>query len=737
MSGFTRRYLTDPGQDELTAIEGVVILDREPAGAVNGVGTGVVLCVGEFEDGPFATPYEVTSGDDFATTFGGFGFTYDGVVACNPCARSRKADNALKPEYWNGNGWVSIARKRFARLVLSRVDTTVGEVSFSRLAYLDGTTDFSWDLAPGATLNVEIDSVADVATFAATVAKQTSSAGTYPITLSGGESMTLVTDAGTPYQVGPVTVVFATTDDTHAEVVARINAAMGYTAAAIGATGVTEISGRLAGTSGTVTVSAITSSLATATGISVGTATGGGDASNIDAVTFAEVKAVLERDLTNVRVERSETNALRLVSKTASTGKVKVLIATTATALGFPIGVESTVLSHAVDGVIPAGTRVQTAGGAEWVVARSIEALATSAGPFVARVRPANDDGTAVAANPGTITVVPAPVAGMGSFAVTNNLVVSAALTEAQIDAAYQAALDATLNPNSVAKESTILFTARASNAVRSAERANVIAASAHGLAGRRACIRPALGTSRTVAKSTTGQPGVGAYRSDRVFYAYPGASTYISAIAVRGTAGGAGFTADGYIDVGSDSWLASICSQLPPEENPAQETDFALNVASVERGNADVQSMTEDDYRAFKRLGICALRIDEGVAGFQSGVTSVDRALHPGLVNIARRQMADYIQDSLARRLKPFAKKLATPRQRATVLGQIDTFLSGLQSDERIDSYRLDAKTPNTPEKLAAGLFRVQVKVRTISSMDEIVLDTEIGESVVTVNAA
>jgi hypothetical protein len=88
---------------------------------------------------------------------------------------------------------------------------------------------------------------------------------------------------------------------------------------------------------------------------------------------------------------------------------------------------------------------------------------------------------------------------------------------------------------------------------------------------------------------------------------------------------------------------------------------------------------------------------------------------------------------------LKAFNKKTNTRERRALIIGEIDAFMSGLvskknPSSQRIDSYRLDAISGNTPESLAAGLFRIILKCRTLSSLDYIVFDTEIGENVVTV---
>jgi hypothetical protein len=71
-----------------------------------------------------------------------------------------------------------------------------------------------------------------------------------------------------------------------------------------------------------------------------------------------------------------------------------------------------------------------------------------------------------------------------------------------------------------------------------------------------------------------------------------------------------------------------------------------------------------------------------------------------------------------------------------------INGFLAGLESKgnpdtQRIDSWVTDYKSGNTPDMIAAGLFRAIVKVRTLSSMDVIVVDTEIGEGVLTIKQA
>ena len=103
---------------------------------------------------------------------------------------------------------------------------------------------------------------------------------------------------------------------------------------------------------------------------------------------------------------------------------------------------------------------------------------------------------------------------------------------------------------------------------------------------------------------------------------------------------------------------------------------------------------------------------------------------------------MADYIEDSLAPAVMQYVKKFASDTRRALILGEIDGFLAGLKSDsnptlQRIADYLIDGKTGNTADSLAKGIFRVIVKVRTLASLDVIVLDCEIGTTVVITQAA
>lgn len=735
--GFIRRFTSDPGNTELLAIEGTVIIDRQAPLSTTGVGASTALVVGEFEDGAFESPTEIFGGGDLAATFGGFGFIYDNVESNHPCARARKADGAINFEYWNGNGFLSLVNKKFNRLICVRVDTSVGAVSFTRLASISGSSNFNFDLEPGMTLRTKLNGGAQVtSTFAGAAATLNSAAGTYPSTFTGGETMTYIID-GITY-----TTTFLAADQTQGQVVARLNLTVGYAAFVAGGGNVTSINGRQRGTGGNVQITAVSGVLVTtATGFVAGAAVAGtGNVSNIDQVTRAEVKTIVELAVAGTLVDTDAAGKLRISNvSTPATGTIEfeaptsATIGAAATALGLPTATVA-LSATGIDGVIPAGTRVQTAGATVFVTMQSINVTAGSAGPYSVKVRHAVDDGTGLSQLVSTLTTLTGPIP-LGAFAVTNPQIITPALTENQIDVKYLAAIAKTLSVVTVVKETNLMWSARQSNAVRSALRQNAIDASANGCFGRECFVAPPLSTTtRAASKSAVSQPGVGTYRHERLVYAFPGVCMYVPQIAVRGLGGGAGFTADGIIDVHYDSWEVSTCSQLNPEENPGQKTDTQAAILGVERGNPDVQDMGIEDYKSFKANGIAAFRRNGADNFIQSGITS---SIVSGTTNINRRRMADFIQDSLSIVVNEYTKKLSSIQRRAESLGVVDGFLAQLKNvaqpaNARIDSYSIDGKSGNTAQTLGLGIFRMIVTVKTLASMDVIVLDVSVGETVV-----
>lgn len=827
---FVRRFLFDPGAQVLLNIESVNILDLSPPSAITGIGTGAVLLVGEFENGPYNTVTEVSSADDLQNNFGSLGFTYGGVPGNYPCSVARKADAALSPEYWNGNGFVQLNGKQFARLIICRVDTSVGSVQLTPQAFVTGGASFRYVLAAGQVLGLDVGAGAQTATFTATAATVTGSGATY--VLSAGDSLVVGAD-GMPN----VTVVFLASDNgSQSNIISRINQYAGFTFAS-NTGGQLTFTGVQQGSQAQVRIVSGSAGVLTALGLTAATTFGTGNVANILAVTPGEVKTVVEAAISNSRVEVDQNGALRISNTLGIINSfVRVTSATTATALGFTAGqlgtymgvacvisssavsvsqagtfsmaidngipftvtlAGSETLSQAVTaintgagktvaytdgssllaifgataggniniisasvplvlqqlglapgvyagspistGVIPAGTVVQNTAATRVLVTTQDIAFGSTGvtiggvnvatlGPWTVKVRHAVDDGTGLSATTATITTVPVPPL-LYSVACNNPSPLSAALSESAIDAAYVVAFNATLDINTVAKQVNLVYSARQSNTVRRQMKSNVLSASANGCFGRMGFMRTPMGTTKANAQSVTAEPGVGAYRDQRIVFCFPQARSFVPIIAQRGTAGGQGFSPDGNVDIGADGFAASICSQLPPEENPGQETGFTTAIVSLE-SSPNAQGFTMQDYINFKALGICALRIDDGTAVFQSGVTSVDPSVYPNLTRISRRRMADFIQDTLAQRLKGFGKKLSTVSRRAAIVSEIRSFMDDLAKNERIDSYSISIKA-NTPTTLGQGMFRIVLNVRTLASLDSIVLQTTTGEQV------
>ena len=121
----------------------------------------------------------------------------------------------------------------------------------------------------------------------------------------------------------------------------------------------------------------------------------------------------------------------------------------------------------------------------------------------------------------------------------------------------------------------------------------------------------------------------------------------------------------------------------------------------------------------------------------FQSGVTT---STNPARVTMARRKMADFLGDTAAELLNPFAKLLNSQSKRDETRGVWEGFLAGLESLDnpnlaRIVSFSVDdsVNAGNTPAVLARGVYFLETKVRTLSSLDDIVVRLEVGEGVVT----
>jgi hypothetical protein len=97
----------------------------------------------------------------------------------------------------------------------------------------------------------------------------------------------------------------------------------------------------------------------------------------------------------------------------------------------------------------------------------------------------------------------------------------------------------------------------------------------------------------------------------------------------------------------------------------------------------AAAASWNEKTYEAFKAAGVCAAFFDaqDGIT-FEQGITSVDPAVDPSLVDLSRKTLEFHIGDSLAGFLKPKAKQQGTIRRREQQRLAMEGFLDTLVGD-------------------------------------------------------
>lgn len=832
MAGFVRRFTSEPTQEVILQIEGPVIIDLAPPPPVTGAGTGTVLLFGEMEDGPLAIdpdggPLEVFGSTDLQQKFGAFGFEYDGVVSQNPAARRHLQ------ELWNGNGFLKLFKMRAQRLIVARVDTNVGTVSFDPLACASGNVG-PYQLTNGDVLTVETDTGGP--------ANSTNINGV-PVTIAGlgstfasilsGETVAIRIDGGPT-----VNVIFAATDTTAAAVATRINTALGFTSAVVNTTEV-DISGIRPGNGGSVELTEVTSgllaklgqvegvwedkglikgtanafasivatenfdvtldggtpitvtfggapaSLAAAvadintqvgqtvafvtpddeirfyggsvgTGGSIELAAGAPDAltklghvpgsaagisnvSDLNAVTATEVAAIVNgtAGLSGIDVTSNlgPDGSIRVCADSAGIDIVAIATTSMATAIGLtPLDTVISATDHD-GGTILAGTRVRDTAGPpanEWVTMQTLDIPAGVDGPYTVKVRPALDDGTAVGATAATVDVL-VDQPDFATLVVTNPSDLTVALTEPQLDNAYIAAMTATLDPKFASREANFSFASRRSDAIVREGLSNANTATSGGLLARKFISGDPLNTS--IADSIINVAEFAGTLSDRLFYTTKGLKVRVPEIAALGTDGGLGFTSDGIITVRPDGPLMSVCAILPPENNPGQSTSLIEDFFEVDPFG---EVLEIEAYKAWKANGIVAPRIDrQSGTVFQSGVTT---STDPGRTTIARRKMADFIQDTAAEVINPFAKQLNRQSRRDEIRGLWEGFLKGLEAEQNPNLARIVSSTVdssinagNTDESLAKGIFYLDTAVRTLSSLDNIVVRTEIGEGVVT----
>lgn len=425
---------------------------------------------------------------------------------------------------------------------------------------------------------------------------------------------------------------------------------------------------------------------------------GTGNVKNVDGVLDSELSAIFDA-LGGLGSRMLVTGFLRVWNTTTpETGLLKFVSGAVGLALGFVAGTEVSAGTGAIV-ILPSGTRVLDDAGFTWLTCQTYETDATG-GPFNIDVRPALDDDSTPTAGIGEVNEI---VDVLPDEFVVSNTAALTRLSPSGFDAAYRLALDATIDPSSVAREITIITTARGSESIDASIVANVPEANKEEHALRVGILSAPLGFSveQRISDTAQGVPVCGKGR-DYIFMS-PGHLASIPRVAEVGLGGGLGFTADGTVQRRSNVLYTSIRSRLPPEENAGQDLtrtvvgrinvvvglEHAFNSA---KGGTPLKST---HYIAMKAAGICTIKIDPdaGVC-IQSDVTTKPESLNADESNANHRFMWNFIANSEARIAKPYLKTLKKPEVRGGLVDAIRGFLEDLKSEGNPAQARILAYT-------------------------------------------
>lgn len=457
---------------------------------------------------------------------------------------------------------------------------------------------------------------------------------------------------------------------------------------------------------------------------------GNGDVNNIDEITAAEF-AVHQATGANLTAYVDDDGYV-WVAETA-TPVSGTLQATAGVVADF--GFDTSVIANAASGTkvtIPAGTRIQdSTTGVTWCTLEDYE-TETTGGGFDLKVRPWDDIDTAVASAPAGIdTVTDMPY---GYWSVANAATVTR-LSKTQLDNRYKEALDRTLDANSAASLARMVLSARSSKNIDAYLLANANAASSGRLAPRRAIFSPPVGTSLTTANGS-GDLGVGANRSDRRVYVFPGIRKVVSEIADATSSAGVGFTDDGIIDTPANILYAFIRASLPSErsagEDPGSNEIGALSqygLAGLETSYDSSKggtSLETSNYEQFKANGITALNRITGIGYmFQSDLSSVDPNIDAARSPASRGFLFDEIALQLWYISIPYKDKLTRPIEIQALLTQINGYLNSLKAPDQPDRQRIadfSTSLESSADQIRRGFVLLKLEIYRFSHIKAIV---------------
>ncbi len=214
-----------------------------------------------------------------------------------------------------------------------------------------------------------------------------------------------------------------------------------------------------------------------------------------------------------------------------------------------------------------------------------------------------------------------------------------------------------------------------------------------------------------TRAQEITAQAAAITTGSDRIWWCYNSPYTVDPRVSAE-------------IQTGPDIWLASILSQIDIDVHPgAFETEAMLSGVT----RLTNTSLSRGDLVALKAAGISTL--ERLANGFQFRSVVTTEVATPGLQEGTRRRMADFLQLSAANRLRSYVKQKNTPEIRALMAGELTAFSRQLQRASRVVAdFEIDQKSVNNDTNRAAGEEHLLWRVKLVSHMLALVLETEIS---------
>lgn len=184
-------------------------------------------------------------------------------------------------------------------------------------------------------------------------------------------------------------------------------------------------------------------------------------------------------------------------------------------------------------------------------------------------------------------------------------------------------------------------------------------------------------------------------------------------------------------------SWVASIFSNVAPNVSLAYSPNIQYTL-----GATDVRhKLTRNQYIQLKEAGIAGFELERDLGGIKLVSAIVTQIINSSKITILRRRMADFLTDSIALNLKNYQNAPNTLANRTEVKGSIVAFDDGLintgvlPSDAEVNEGKarlIDTEVLNTDASIAQGFFKILYKRRIYSEMRYIVLQAQIGESVI-----